>query len=136
MSKLHLTKYNLLTAQEKQRFHRQYSSKLRYGANGRLANNADNLTSAWSTVDDRMDDGEDERPAERFGKPTRKGKLDSEKFQYNGTLIQNTVFENVSRLGLEDFFQHIHAFRIGICAPSTCTNSDINIFLNKSECDL
>ena len=138
LSKLHLTRYNLLTPQEKNRFHRQYSSRLRYGPNGRPLDSltGGNLTGGPAWSDDRAEDAEDERPGERAAganKSARKSKLESERFQYNGTVIQNTVFENVSRLGLEEFFQHIHALRIGICAPSTCTNSDINIFLNKSE---
>lgn len=126
LTKLHLTKYNLMTAQERKKFHRQYANRM-----NRTNGLADGLTNNWS--DDRNDENEDDN--EQRTKDSNKWKtsrLELDKFKYNGTVIQNTVFENVSRLGL-DFFEHIHAFRIGICAPSTCSNSDINVFLNKSK---
>lgn len=141
LSKLHLTKYNLLsTSEEKNKFHKQYLSKLRSGTNERFANNMLNDNpknmSVWSSDDDRIEDNEDDKlnNLDKLNNESNdKWRSNRPVFKYNGTVIQNTVFENVSRLGLEDFFQHIHAFRVGICSPSTCTNSDINIFLNKSK---
>ena len=138
LSKLHLTKYNLMNAKEKNRLHKQYSARLK--SNGRLSANTaltnDSLAMNainWSSNEEESEDSDKlNNKSNEMLRKLKSNKIEPDKFKYNGTVIQNTVFENVSRLGL-DFFQHIHAFRIGICAPSTCTNSDINIFLNKSK---
>lgn len=113
-----------MSASERKKFHKQHLLRT-----NRSNSFADHLINNWPQEDNRLDDEDD---VESKNKKWKTNQLELDKFKYNGTVIQNTVFENVSRLGL-DFFQHIQAFRIGICAPSTCSNSDINIFLNKSK---
>lgn len=127
-----------MSSQEKNRFHKLNSAKFRFASNKLQPNGllVDNFTGInWQVNDQLEENNEDDKTVnDKFKKDKwRSNRLDElDRFKYNGTIIQNTVFENVSRLGL-DFFQHFNVFRIGICAPSTCTNSDINTFLNKGK---